>query len=197
MPKLVTENIMNIIKNHVSLNSKNIEIHCQNTFFYGLEGCMCELKRYQTNIKSETKIHPNIDEQSIQISCSKKRYPKHQTQIKQWSKKGVKNKETLEKNNAPKRKKKEELPSQAQGPRVAPGDTIRSKIEKKLTKGKLRDRESVAYPNTPWAPSGPERIYSGPKASPGFPGKAPWGSRTSALHGRYRPLSAPETHFVF
>ena len=42
---------------------------------------------------------------------------------------------------------------------MAPGDTIRSKIEKKLTKEKLRDRENAAHPNTPWAPSGPERIY--------------------------------------
>ena len=39
-----------------------------------------------------------------------------------------------------------------------PGNTIRSKIEDKLTEEKLKDRESAAYANTPWAPSGPERI---------------------------------------
>ena len=39
-----------------------------------------------------------------------------------------------------------------------PGNTIRSKIEDKLTEEKLKDRESAANPNTPWAPSGPERI---------------------------------------
>ena len=27
-----------------------------------LEGCMCERERYQTNSKSETNIHPKIDE---------------------------------------------------------------------------------------------------------------------------------------
>ena len=39
-----------------------------------------------------------------------------------------------------------------------PGDTIRSKIEDKLTEVKLKHRESATYPNTPWAPSGLERI---------------------------------------
>jgi len=39
-----------------------------------------------------------------------------------------------------------------------PGNTIRSKIEDKLTEEKLKDRESAAHANTPWAPSGPERI---------------------------------------
>ena len=37
-------------------------------------------------------------------------------------------------------------------------NTIRSKIEDKLTEEKLKDRESAAHANTPWAPSGPERI---------------------------------------
>ena len=33
MPKLVMEMIMKIIKNHVSLNGKIIEIHCNNKCF--------------------------------------------------------------------------------------------------------------------------------------------------------------------
>ena len=37
-------------------------------------------------------------------------------------------------------------------------NTIRSKIEDKLTGEKLKDRENAAYANTPWAPSGLERI---------------------------------------
>ena len=37
-------------------------------------------------------------------------------------------------------------------------NTIRSKIEDKLTEEKLKDGESVAYASTPWASSGPERI---------------------------------------
>ena len=81
MPKLVTNKIMKLIENHVSLNGKIIENHCENKCFYGLEGCMGERERYQKNIKSETKIHPKIDEKSIQISCSKKGYPKHKKKI--------------------------------------------------------------------------------------------------------------------
>ena len=41
MPKLGTKKIIKIIKDHVSLNRKIIEIHCKNNFFDGLEGCMC------------------------------------------------------------------------------------------------------------------------------------------------------------
>ena len=52
MPKLVTERISKIIKNHVSLNGKIIEIHYKNFCFNGLEGCMCERERYQQNIKN-------------------------------------------------------------------------------------------------------------------------------------------------
>ena len=37
-------------------------------------------------------------------------------------------------------------------------NTIRSKIEENLTEEKQSDRDSAANPNTPWAPSGPERI---------------------------------------
>ena len=37
-------------------------------------------------------------------------------------------------------------------------NTIRSKMEDKLTEEKLKDKGSAAYPNTPWAPLGPERI---------------------------------------
>ena len=64
------------------------------------------------------------------------------------------------------------MTTQAWGTRWAPRDTIRSKIEKKLTEGKLRDRESAAYPNTPWAHSGLERIYIGPKVPPVLGAKA-------------------------
>ena len=50
------------------------------------------------------------------------------------------------------------MPTQARGTLEVPGDTKRSKIEDKLTENKLIDRENAAHPNTPWAPSGPERI---------------------------------------
>ena len=42
MPKLVTKRIRKIIKNHVSLKGKIIEIHWENNVFDALEGCMCE-----------------------------------------------------------------------------------------------------------------------------------------------------------
>ena len=42
MPKLLTEKIMNIIKNYVSLNGQFIDIHSKHDAFDGLEGCMCE-----------------------------------------------------------------------------------------------------------------------------------------------------------
>ena len=77
MPKQVSKKIMKIIKNHVSLKGKIIQIHCKNNGFEGLAGCARERKRYQKTIKSATQIHPQIDETSIQISCSKKGYPKH------------------------------------------------------------------------------------------------------------------------
>ena len=48
MPKLVTKKIMKIIKNHVSLRRKIIQIHCKNNGFEGLAGCARERKRYQT-----------------------------------------------------------------------------------------------------------------------------------------------------
>ena len=38
MRKLVTKKIWKIINNHVSLNGKNIDIHCKNKCFDGLEG---------------------------------------------------------------------------------------------------------------------------------------------------------------
>ena len=98
-------------------------------------------------------------------------------------------------NECEKERKKERLTSQARGTRWAEGDTIRSKIENKLTEEKLRDRESAAYPNTPRAPSGPERIYwARAPPPPGFLGKATRGSGTGALHGRYWHLGAPEAY---
>ena len=44
MPKLVTEKIMKIIKNHVSLKGRIIQSHCKNNGFEGLAGCAREWK---------------------------------------------------------------------------------------------------------------------------------------------------------
>jgi hypothetical protein len=54
-------------------------------------------ERYQKNIKNETEIHPQIYEQSIQISCSKKGYPKDGKSSEQLSKKEMKNETMLRK----------------------------------------------------------------------------------------------------
>ena len=65
-------------------------------------------------------------------------------------------------NNSKKTCEQKDRKKEGQGPErnvpQGPGNTIRSKIEDKLTEEKLKDRESAAHPNTPWAPSGPERI---------------------------------------
>ena len=60
-------------------------------------------------------------------------------------------------------------------------NTIRSKIESKLTEEKLKDRENAAHPNTPWAPSGSERIkvpaarfLCGPVGTVGCEGQGAW-----------------------
>ena len=51
---------------------KTLKLVVKTIAFNDLEGCMCERERYQQIIKSETKIHPQIDEKSIQKTCSKK-----------------------------------------------------------------------------------------------------------------------------
>ena len=119
----------------------------------------------------------NIQNDTIRKSM-KKRYKFHaRTRGNQKDGKSSKSDPTSRwkvSNNSDKKKKKEtktkykkkEKRQSAQGgdePDGAP-NTIRSKIEdklteeNKLTEEKLKDRESAAHANTPWAPSGPERI---------------------------------------
>ena len=52
MSKQVSEKIMNIIKNHVSLKGEIIQIHCKNHGFEGLAGCARERKRYQNKYQN-------------------------------------------------------------------------------------------------------------------------------------------------
>ena len=72
-----------------------------------------------------------------------------------------------------------------------PGDTKRSKVEDKLTEEKLIDRESAAHPNTPWAPSGPERIYW----AQGFPGLPGFGAVFRRTPSGYCPDTADKSYF--
>ena len=107
MPKLVTKKIGKIIKNHVSLNGKIIGIHCKTNIFDGLEGCMCARWSIQKNIKNDTKMHPQIDEQSIQISCSKRGYQKDRKSSKLGSKSNWKISKNSNKHKTNKNRKQE------------------------------------------------------------------------------------------
>jgi hypothetical protein len=77
MPKLVTEKIRNIIKNHVSLNGKIIEIHLKNKCFVWFGRLRTRKVKVSKKHQKCTKIQSKFDEQPIQNSCSKKGYPKH------------------------------------------------------------------------------------------------------------------------
>ena len=100
---------------------KSLKFIVKTNVFDRLEGCMCERWRYHKNIKSETQIRPKFDETSIQISCSKKGYPKHNKSSKKWLKKKVKSDTKLEKHSKNYRNKYE-FTSQARGTRGVPGD---------------------------------------------------------------------------
>ena len=105
MPKLVTKKIWKIIKNNFSLNGKIIEIHCKANVFDALECCMCEQERYQQNIKSDTKIHPQIYEKSIQTPA-RKRDTQKMTISKKISKKDMKIRKNSKNNKRTNREKR-------------------------------------------------------------------------------------------
>ena len=97
MRKLVTKKSGKSSKIMFFWMVRSLEVIVRTNVFDGLEGCMCERWRYQKNIKNETKVHPKIDEKSIQFSCSKNGYPKDETSSTKWSKKEVTNAKKLEK----------------------------------------------------------------------------------------------------
>ena len=78
----------------------------------------------------------------------------HQTSDLEKYVKNDKNRKNNIRKKIEKKREKDQSGTLTQGAR----NTIRSKIEDILTEGKLKDREGVANPNTPWAPSGQERI---------------------------------------
>ena len=55
------QKIIKVIKIHVFLNGKIIQIHCKNNGSEGFTGCARERKRYQINIRNDTTNHTNID----------------------------------------------------------------------------------------------------------------------------------------
>jgi hypothetical protein len=73
---------------------KSLKFNVKTMVFYDLEGCMCERKRYQKNIKNDTKFHPKFNEKSIPKTCSKKEHQNMNTHPKSDSKmvpKSIKN----------------------------------------------------------------------------------------------------------
>ena len=84
----------------------------------------------------------------------KNQYKIIKTVINKWYEKKKKDEEITFETKIEKEREQAQCGTLPQGP----GKTIRSKIEDTLTEEKLKDRESATYANTPWAPSGPERI---------------------------------------
>ena len=64
MPTLVTEKIMTIIKNHVSLNGKTIETNCKDKLFMKVSQVVCANGKGIT--QASKIIHPQVNEQSMQ-----------------------------------------------------------------------------------------------------------------------------------
>ena len=65
MPKQVTKNIVNIIKNHVRLMCKNMRNHCKNNGFGRLRRLRAQTEKLPEIIKKYTKIHFKIDWKSM------------------------------------------------------------------------------------------------------------------------------------
>ena len=72
LPKQVSDNIMKIIKNHVFLNGKIIQIHCKNNGFWRFCSLRARTERESNNIKTETEIQLKIDTKPMWKQCSNK-----------------------------------------------------------------------------------------------------------------------------
>ena len=141
---------------------KTLKFIVKTILFDGLESCMCERWRYnKKHQKWDQTPSPNLSKINTK-SMLEKWIPKRWKITKQVIQKGGDKWEKTRMKNMRKQKyKKREqtrVPAQSGTLPLGPGNTIRSKIEDKLTEEKLKDRESAANVNTPWAPSGPERI---------------------------------------
>ena len=77
MPKHVATKIMIIMRNPALLICKHMQNHGGNIVLRGFKSCVCGRERYQTNIKNDTQIHPQTDEQLMQhLSMLEKVMPK-------------------------------------------------------------------------------------------------------------------------
>ena len=93
MPKQVAKQIMNIIKNHVFLMCKNMQIHCKGHCFWRL--CSLGVRtekvsdKNQTNIKNETWIHTQSNDKSMQNLYSKNWCQKDGKRCQRGAKRGT------------------------------------------------------------------------------------------------------------
>ena len=90
MPELVSKNIREIIKNHVSLKSEIIEIHWKNNGFWWFRRLHVRTvkvpKKHQKWHQIPSKIQWQIDTKNM----LEKRKPKYENSSKKWSKNGAK-----------------------------------------------------------------------------------------------------------
>ena len=70
--KLVTKEIIEVIKNHIFPNGKIITIHCKTMVFEGLTVCVREQGFHYKCTKNKSKIHPEIDAKNIGIRVQKR-----------------------------------------------------------------------------------------------------------------------------
>lgn len=73
MPKQVPNKIMGGIRSNVCLMCKNMKLHCTDHWFRRFCSLGDRTESYRTTFKIDTNIHPQINEQSMQNLCSKKR----------------------------------------------------------------------------------------------------------------------------
>ena len=106
---------------------KTLKFIVKTIVFEGLDVCMCEHEGYQKSIKSETKIHPNIDDKSEDTSSSKKGYPKHGNKSTKIIQKEYENENNLNTKKHARNDRKKKVPAWSGTLPLGPGNTIRSK----------------------------------------------------------------------
>ena len=109
MPKLVTKKIRKIIKNHVSLNRKNIEIHWKNACFWWFRRLHVRTGKVS---KTHKKGHQNPSKNRWTIDTKnmlEKGMQKSWNNIKKWAKKGSEINKKLRKKRSKKRCEKKRI----------------------------------------------------------------------------------------
>ena len=189
---------MKIIKNHVFPTGKIVQTHNNKNVFENVAGCVRGRKKVSTNTSTFITIFIlKIDDKSIQKICLKKGMTTTQKIMKTGPEKGVRIHDKCIKKGLRKhrKQKKYEMQKQNEGAsslRRLQFKRLSAKHYKKTTLKKtnfrkftFRKRKHTPHSNTPWAPSGPVRIYL-IIASPGLPGE-------SASRRRYQSPTSSQT----